>query len=225
MSTPFVFLSYAREDKDRVDEVYKQLKLAGLTPWMDQPPEPFEAEGIPLGVEWELIVRHKLREAARVLVFLSSTSVAGTGFVQREYRLVLGLLAERPSGQQWAIPVRLDNCTPPGQRVDGVSLDQLNWYDLFGNDRLPRLVSHLVQALAPTDVLTGEHFALIHSSWRRAHFAQMYDARFGQRVYRFDVILDAPGISSIASIGSPICCRLRGRRLPGKLMTDDGRSA
>ncbi len=113
MSKPFVFLSYAREDKARVDDIYTQLKHAGLTPWMDKPPEPFEHEGIPPGVEWEPFVLRKLREATRVLAFLSATSVEKTGFVQREYRLALALLADRPMGQQWLIPTRLDDCRPP----------------------------------------------------------------------------------------------------------------
>lgn len=69
-----------------------------------------------------------------------------------------------------------------------MSLDQLNWYDLFPADRVPRLISHLSQALLPTDTLTGEHFALLHSAWR----AERYDTRFNHRVYRFDVVLDGP---------------------------------
>lgn len=186
MSEPFVFLSYAREDKHYVDEVYKRLKNVGLTPWMDKPPDPFGHEGIPFGVDWEAYVGRKLREASRVLAFLSSRSVEKTGFVQREYRLALSLLAERPTGQQWLIPVRLDDCQPPGHRVDGVSLDQLNWYDLTSDAKLPHLIAYLREVLLPTDLLTGEHFALIHSSWRAAK----HDARFNQRVYRFDVLLD-----------------------------------
>ena len=187
MSTPFIFLSYAREDKPRVDEVYKSLKAAGLTPWMDVPPEPFRGEGIPLGVEWEPYVRNKLRDAARVLAFLSSHSVQTTGFVHREYRLALGFLAERPSGQQWLIPVRLDDCRPPEHRVDGVSLGQLSWYDLT-SENLPHLIAYLREALPGTDQLSAEHFALIHSCWRAAK----HDARFNQSVYRFDVVLDGP---------------------------------
>jgi len=53
MTRPFVFLSYARDDKIQVDDVYLQLKAAGLNPWMDKPPEPYHLEGIPLGAEWE----------------------------------------------------------------------------------------------------------------------------------------------------------------------------
>ena len=116
MSKPFVFLSYAREDKAQVDDIYRQLKAAGLNPWMDKPPAPLEREGIPIGAHWEPYVREKLREAIRVLAFLSHTSVAKTGFVQREYRIALGLMAERPVSQQWLIPIRLDDCRPPAHR-------------------------------------------------------------------------------------------------------------
>jgi TIR domain len=186
MSKPFVFLSYAREDKEQVDDIYRQLKAAGLNPWMDKPPDPFRREGSPVGAEWEPYVREKLREASRVLVFLSHASVAKTGFVQKEYRIALELMAERPASQQWLIPVRLDDCRPPAHRVDEVSLDQLNWYDL-PRDGLQHLIDYLREALPATEEITGEHLALIHSCWR----APRHDARFGQRVYRIDVVLDA----------------------------------
>lgn len=45
---------------------------AGVTPWMDKPPAPYELDGIPLGGDWESHVRERLRNASRVLVFLSS---------------------------------------------------------------------------------------------------------------------------------------------------------
>jgi hypothetical protein len=188
MTTPFIFLSYAHEDKPQVDDVYRQLKGAGLTPWMDHPPDPYAMDGIPPGVDWDVHIRQKLRDASLVLVFLSSRSVEKTGYIQREYRIALGLLAEKPTGQQWLIPVRFDDCKPPAHRVDGVSLDQLNWYDLTSDDKLPRLVAYLKAALPTSDQLTGEHFALIYSSWR----ASKHDARFNQKVYRFDVVLDGP---------------------------------
>ena len=186
MSKPFVFLSYAREDKEQVDDLYRQLKAARLNPWMDKPPEPFRSEGIPIGAQWEPYVREKLREASRVLAFLSNASVAKTGFVQKEYRIALGLVAERPASQGWLIPVLLDDCRPPAHRVDEVSLDQLNCYDLR-RDGLQHLIDYLKEALPPTEEITGEHLALIHSCWR----APRHDERFGQRVYRFDVVLDA----------------------------------
>jgi hypothetical protein len=50
-SRPFIFLSYAREDKERVDQVYMKLKQAGLDPWMDSPPAPYKNEGIPPGIQ------------------------------------------------------------------------------------------------------------------------------------------------------------------------------
>lgn len=185
MSKPFVFLSYARDDKTQVDDVYLQLRDAGLNPWMDKPPEPYRLEGIPFGTEWEPYIRDKLREASRVLAFLSATSVAKTGFVQREYRLALGLMAERPPGQQWLIPVRLDNCRPPAHRVNEVSLDQLNWYDL-PREGLQHLIDYLREALPRTEDVTGEHLALLHSCWRDPR----YDERFHEKVYRIDVLLD-----------------------------------
>ena len=43
---PIVFLSYAKEDRRRVLNVYRALREAGLRPWMDAPPKPWHREGI-----------------------------------------------------------------------------------------------------------------------------------------------------------------------------------
>ena len=188
MSTPFIFLSYARPDKPQVDQIYVQLKQAGLNPWMDKPPVPYHQEGIPPGGIWETLVRDKLREAFRVLAFLSSTSVDRQGFVQKEYRLALSYMAERPVSQKWLIPVLLDECHPPSLRVDTFSFDQLNWYQLH-KDGMAHLIEYLKAVIPSGDQVTAEHLALIHSCWR----APQHDARFpGNHVYRFDMILSAP---------------------------------
>ena len=187
MSRPFIFLSYAREDKPQVDRVYLQLKEAGLNPWMDKPPAPHELDGVPIAAFWEPYIRDKLREAFRVLVFLSNTSVLKKGFVQKEYRLALSHLAERPQHQFWLIPVLLDDCHPPSIQVDTVSFDQLQWYELH-KEGMPRLIDYLKASIPEGDEITAEHLALIHSCWR----APEHDARFPpNQVFRFEVVLTA----------------------------------
>ena len=188
MENPFIFLSYSRPDKETVDQVYIQLKESGLNPWMDIPPHPYELEGIPLGVQWDSMIRAKLRAAFRVLSFLSSKSFERPGYVHTEYRLALGLMAQRPVTQEWLIPVLLDDCQPPDLRVDTLSFDQLNWYRLH-EEGVDRLIAYLKAAMPSGNHITAEHLVLIHSCWR----APKHDARFPHKMYRFDVIISATG--------------------------------
>ena len=128
MST--IFMSYAREDRKRVSEIYESLRQSGLNPWMDDPPSPYELEGIPPGQDWDQFIRRKMKESLITLAFLSKHSVAKEGYVQREYRLALNILMEKPADRTYLIPVLLEDCTPPDIKVDTVSLHQLNWYRL-----------------------------------------------------------------------------------------------
>jgi hypothetical protein len=144
-----IFLSYAKEDKSRVDEIYILLKKAGLNPWMDDPPSPYASEGIPPGQDWDQFIRHKLRHAAVTPAFLSARSSAKQGYIQKEYRLALNTLMEKPPDKIYLIPVLLESITIPDIRVDTISLNQLQWYKLYERG-IDDLIAHLTD-LTRTD--------------------------------------------------------------------------
>lgn len=143
-----IFLSYARQDIDQVRNVYKTLKDAGLEPWMDSPPPPYELDGLTPGIPWEDVVRQRLSEARVTLAFMSNVSVTKQGYVQKEFRLALSQCAMQAPGTASLIPVLLDDCTPPNYRVDTVSLHDLQWYPLH-KQGLDMLVAHLRAITAP----------------------------------------------------------------------------
>jgi hypothetical protein len=127
----YLFLSYAHEDQDAVSEVYRALREATLNPWMDTPPDPWRAEGIPVGTDWESYVKAKIEGAKLVLVFLSAVSVAKIGYVQHEYKYALKCMESRPPGRSFLCPIRLDKCEIPDIRVETTHLRDLQWLDLF----------------------------------------------------------------------------------------------
>jgi hypothetical protein len=131
MSSGHLFLSYGREDHATVCNVYTAMRKAGLNPWMDRPPTPWETEGIPPGVPWESYIRTKIESAERVLCFLSCVTVVKVGYVQSEVRLALKCVALRPSDQPFLVPIRLDKCKMPDLEVETIRLSALSWFDLF----------------------------------------------------------------------------------------------
>ena len=145
-----MFLSYAREDKDSVSAVYRSFKEAGLNPWMDDPPSPWELNGIGPGQDWDYCIRNKLKEASVILAFLSNRAIEKQGYIQREYRLALSLMMEKPPDSVSLIPVLLEDCAPPDLRVDTVSLRQFNWYRLYDKG-VDYLISYLKKVTAPRD--------------------------------------------------------------------------
>jgi hypothetical protein len=131
---PKIFLCHAREDKSRVQEIYLQMRSAGLSPWMDKPPPPYDLDGIHAGEDWDSRIRKEIRECAYFVAFLSPNSVSKQGYVQREFRLALSMAAEMPTGQVFVIPVLLEPCEPPEITVDTVSLSKLQWIELERGD-------------------------------------------------------------------------------------------
>lgn len=93
-----VFISYKREDRDRVRRLVDALAEEGLPVWWD-----LEIEG---GANWRAELTAKLESAACVLVVWSKESVGPGGlFVQDE--------ASRALERKTYLPVAIDPVTPP----------------------------------------------------------------------------------------------------------------
>src|SRR5437763_1898538 len=138
-----IFLCYAKEDQARVQEVYTALRSAGLEPWMDKPPRPFQFDGIRPGQFWETALAGAIKESSYFLAFLSRNSIAKKGYVQREYRLALANIARLPPDHTFLVPVLLEkNCPLPDVTVDTIKFDDLQWLDLEA-DGLDALIGFL----------------------------------------------------------------------------------
>ncbi len=125
-----VFLCHAHGDKDRVRELYLRLKKDGVDAWLDK-------EKLLPGQDWELEIRKAVREADVVVVCLSK-QFNQAGFRQKEVRLALDTAMEKPEGEIFIIPARLEEC-------DNLeSLRKWHWVDLFeegGYDKLAQALS------------------------------------------------------------------------------------
>lgn len=130
-----IFLCYASEDQERVEEIYGRLQRLGFKPWMDK------RDLLP-GQDWDREIRNALRASDFVLVFLSRNSVAKRGYVQREFKLALGTLEEVPDGAIHTIPVRLDDCDVPEQ------FEFLQWCNLFEDDGFERIMQAIQVGLS-----------------------------------------------------------------------------
>lgn len=91
-----VFLSYAREDRAKAEQIAKALSNAGYDVFWDIE--------IPPGVSWADFLAEKLSQSKAALVLWSETSTASQ-WVREEARLA------RDRGK--LIPVMIENCAPP----------------------------------------------------------------------------------------------------------------
>lgn len=125
-----IFISYAKEDGPRAQDIYAALRIRGLEPWMDKPPAPYAVDGLIPGENWRQRLEQEIRRARRTILLLSNVSVAKVGYVQREFRLALDVMNGMPANARFAIPLMIDDCHPPDLVVGLISLGDLQWIKL-----------------------------------------------------------------------------------------------
>jgi hypothetical protein len=125
-TVPQIFLSYAREDADKVEALYTRLSNAGFKPWMDK-------KDILPGEKWKSSIRKAMRGSDFFLVCLSANSIDKRGWIQREIKQALDTWEGMLDSDIYLIPVRLEDCELPE------SLQDFQWVDLFEADGWSRL--------------------------------------------------------------------------------------
>jgi len=122
-----IFLSYAREDEEKVGDLYQKLSAAGFKPWMDQ-------KDILPGEQWKPCIQKAIRGSDFFLVCLSANSASKRGWIQREMKQALDLWQEKLDSDIYLIPVRLEDCEATE------SLGDFQWVNLFEEGGWTRLV-------------------------------------------------------------------------------------
>ena len=102
-----VFLCHASLDKPIVRNLYQQLLTESwIDPWLDD-------EKLLPGQDWEMEIERTVELSDAVIVCLSNNSVSKEGYIQRELKFALDIALEKPEGEIFIIPIRLDNVLPP----------------------------------------------------------------------------------------------------------------
>lgn len=124
-----VFLCHAHADRDPVRELYTRLTNDGVDAWLDK-------EKLLPGQDWELEIKKAVCEADVVVVCLSK-QFNQAGFRQKEVHLALDTAMEKPEGEIFIIPARLEEC-------DNLeSLRKWHWVDLFEDNGYEMLMRAL----------------------------------------------------------------------------------
>lgn len=115
-----VFICHAHEDKEVAEKIYRDLKQAGIEPWIDK-------HDLLIGQNWKLAIKQAIQESSYFIALLSSHSVTKHGFVNKELKIALDLLEEKPQTEIFILPILLEDCEPNDER-----LKDLQWGD-FSN--------------------------------------------------------------------------------------------
>jgi TIR domain len=134
-----VFISYAREDSEAAERLFRQLTRRGANPWMD-------TKSLKPGARWQSVIEGEIERCSHFIALLSCKSVTKRGFVHTELRRALKVVEELPERQIFVIPARLDECPAPHPM-----LERLHRVDLFPSSRWRKGVDEIVTALLSDD--------------------------------------------------------------------------
>ena len=101
-----VFLCHSSGNKEQVLALYQRLQADGIIPWLD-------AEDLIAGQNFDLEIRKAVKKADIVVVCLSRASTSKEGYVQREIGFALDRAEEKPEGNIYLIPLKLEECDLP----------------------------------------------------------------------------------------------------------------
>ena len=137
-----VFLSYTKNDGQKVNEFYKDLKAKGFIPWMDS----FDL--LP-GMQWNNVIQNNMSDADVCIIFISENSLEKIGYVQRELNYFADKLNEMPENYIYCIPVVLDSSEAPtilSKKIQYVKVENPN------QDNWQRVLRSLELAASQRDI-------------------------------------------------------------------------
>lgn len=129
-----IFLSYAKEDVVKVENIYRKLRTAGFNPWID-------TQNIVPGELWEQSIRKAIRKADFFFACISKNSIIKQGMIQKETKTALSVWEELLENDIYLIPIRLEDCPVPEP------LKRFQWINLFEQDGWDKLFAGIRKGL------------------------------------------------------------------------------
>jgi len=116
---PRIFIGYASEDSARIRKLSRELRAAGMRPWVDR-------EQLMPGQNWPRAIERAIESADFAIQCFSPNSVGRRGYFHKELRLVLDNATRIPLEDVFFLPIRLAECEMPEPVAS-----QFQYVDLF----------------------------------------------------------------------------------------------
>jgi hypothetical protein len=68
-------------------------------------------------MDWDVQIRKTIEKSKYFLPLFSSISVLKKGYIQKEFELAINTLEDIPEDQIFIIPIRLDECESPFEKL------------------------------------------------------------------------------------------------------------
>lgn len=120
------FISYAKEDYEKVLSITSDLNDKGILTWFDK-------RMLLPGDDWQHRIEQAIEEADYFILFLSSQTIDRVGYKNRELQLALYQQSLRPVGKRFIVPILLDDCKTPRdlEKLNWLKVTRENWFDIL----------------------------------------------------------------------------------------------
>jgi hypothetical protein len=135
VETKHVFVSYVRENSDRVDGLCAILDAAKIPYWRDR-------SQLGPGDQWEDKIQEAIQSGSMIFLacFSKESRAKVDTYMNKELKLAIEAGRKLPPESTWIIPVRFDEGLVPKRNLrPGLTLRGLNNSDLFGDDHAPEI--------------------------------------------------------------------------------------
>jgi hypothetical protein len=145
-SAGHVFISYVKEDRDKVESLRAFLEAGGVRVWTDK-------ENIEPGQDWKLTIEEAITKRALVFLacFSDNSAARDVTYQNEELNLAADQIRLRSMDHAWFMPVRLAECDLPTMRISASrALSDFQAIDMFGVDEQnnrARLLSAVLRVL------------------------------------------------------------------------------
>ena len=120
-----VFVSYIRENMERVDGIYHALTSRGIKVWLDR-------NDIYPGVRWKQAIRQAIQAGSFFIAcFSKEYNKRSETYMNEELIVAIEVLRRRSTDKVWFIPVILNECDIPERDIGGgETFKDLQWTNL-----------------------------------------------------------------------------------------------
>jgi len=125
-----VFISYSREDIDKVLPIYNELKNRDFDVWID-------IDHLLPGQDWEREIQNQIKKSDVFIACLSKNSVNKKGYFQKELKKGIDVCDLLPEGHIFFIPVRIEQCVVPSR------FEKYHYCDIFIDGQRDKLIKSL----------------------------------------------------------------------------------
>lgn len=129
-----VFISYAKENTQEAQLIYRRIRKDGYNPWLDE-------HNLLPGYDWDKEIKKAIQNAKIFLLLLSKSTITKRGYIQKEIKTALDYAEMLPEGSIYIVPVKIEECEVPEL------LSKWQWIDIHKYGGYKKIIETIAKVI------------------------------------------------------------------------------